>query len=253
MSGRIGIVVGVNSDDGSYDVLMLDNGAQLVGVQHLSQDGTGKSGSTSLLPIPARANKWDVSQGSSEDYTRAVIGFASGHPYIQGFLRPQVNQMLFKDPNLRVLRHADVLTTIDGDGNVEMAHPSGAYIRIGETPDHVDLTGKNADGNLALTQNTGRQVSLRVALAGNAVKLTMTPEGLMTFELEQDFNIKAGGAINMEAGKAITLKSPEQIVVDAPGGVKNPSGDIVAQTVSLQNHLTTQVQGGNAVSGPPQA
>lgn len=244
MSNRTGIIVSTNAGDQSYDVLMLDTGARLVGVQMLSKNATDRSGTFDMLDIPAKADKWDVSGGDSNTYTRAIIGFSSGSPFVHGFLPPQINQMAFDDPKMRISRHtSDVITSIDGDGNIELAHPSGAYIRIGETPDHVDLTGKNSDASLAVDRNTGRKVNLRVALAGNVVKLTMTPEGGVEFEIEKDFGIVAGGAINMkaagdvniEAGGKVNMKAASEIVADAPKLV-NPSGDVIATGVSLIEH-----------------
>src|SRR3546814_4397963 len=44
----------------------------------------------------------------------------------------QVCQMLFKDLERRINRHAsDVYSTIDADGNMEVYHPSGTYLQIG--------------------------------------------------------------------------------------------------------------------------
>lgn len=260
MKNRTGIIVGTNAGDQSYDVLMLDNGAQLVGVQMLSKNATDRSGTFDMLDIPVKADKWDVSGGDSNTYTRAVIGFSSGHPFVHGFLPPQINQMAFDDPKMRINRHtSDVITSIDGDGNVELAHPSGTYIRIGETPDHVDLSGKNADASLKVDRNTERKVNVRVALAGNVVKLTMTPEGSVVFEIEKDFGITAGGAINMkaagdvniEAGGKVNMTAASEIVANAPKLV-NPAGDIIATGVSLIDHPhkdTMPMVG--ATSGPP--
>lgn len=260
MSNRTGIVVSTNAGDQSYDVLMLDTGAQLVGIQMISMDATYRTGTFDVLDIPVKADKWDVTAGDSNTYTRAIIGYSSGLPFIHGFLPPQINQMSFDDKRMRINRHtSDVISTIDGDGNIELAHPSGAYIRIGETPDHVDLTRANADASLVVDRNTRRKVHLRVALVGNVVKLTMTPEGDVTFEIEKDFGIEAGGAINMkagtdiniEAGGKVNMKAASEIITDAPT-VTNPTGDIIATGVSLISHPhkdTMPMTG--AVSGPP--
>lgn len=259
---RWGVVVGVNAEDGnSYDILMLDNGARLTGVKQLSQNATARSGSTSVLDIPDRGeSKWDVSKLKPEECIRACVSAVPGGHVIQGFLPPEVGQMNFKDRKLQVERHnSDVIRSVDGDGNMEIAHPSGAYIRIGETPDHVDLSGKDVDGKLKVDRNTGRKVHLRVALAGNVVKLTMTPEGKVTLEMDEDFdltakgdiNMKAEGDVNIEAGGKMALKSPSEITADAPK-VENPNGDIIASKVSLVQHphKDTMPQSGSQ-SGPP--
>jgi hypothetical protein len=166
---------------------------------------------------------------------------------------------------------------IDGDGNMEIKHPSGTYIRIGEAPDSADVAAKNVDASLAVDRNTGRKVHLRIELAGNVAKLTMTPEGECTLELAKSFNLTAGENINMEAAGNISIKAGGTISTESGGNttIKAPQitadtglldvtgamtvaqgvtagGDVKAGSVSLQNHLTTGVISGPSLSGPPQ-
>lgn len=258
VSLRRGIVVAVHPDDHSVDLVMADNGQRLIGIQVQTPNGSTRSGTVDLPDVPEKANKWDVSKETGQDQI-ALVAMVGGNPVVTGFLYAQINQMLSKDPKLKSYRHqSDVGYTIDGEGNFQYTHPGGAYIRIGETPDLVDNAGKNADGNSKVDRNTGRKVNIRVGLAGNAVVLTMTPEGVVTMTMEQDFNLeakgginlKAEGAINMTAKGAITMKSDAGIVLDAPTAA-NPNGDIIAKTVSLLDHLTDGVTGGNGVSKKP--
>ena len=110
--------------------------------------------------------------------------------------------------------------SIDGDGNIQLTHPGGAYVRIGETPDHVSAAGQNADANAKFDRNTGRKVNVRVGLAGNAVVLTMTPDGKVTFKLESDFSIEAEGAIAMKAKGDISMETDGEFRVVAAGDAK---------------------------------
>jgi hypothetical protein len=258
VSLRRGIVVEVHPDDHSVDLVMADNGQRLIGVQVQTSNGSTRSGSVDLPDVPKKANKWDVSKETGQDQI-ALVSMIGRNPVVTGFLFPQINQMLSKDPKLKSFRHqSDVGYTIDGEGNFQYTHPGGAYIRIGETPDLVDNAGKNADGNSKVDRNTGRKVNVRVGLAGNVVVLTMTPEGVVTMTMEKDFNLeakgginmKAEGAINMIAKGAITMKSDAGIVLDAPTAT-NPNGDIIAKTVSLLEHPHDGIKRGDETSNKP--
>ncbi|MNP43839.1 hypothetical protein D3C76_1376830 [compost metagenome] len=129
--------------------------------------------------------------------------------------------MLSKDPKRRVSRHqSDVQWSIDGDGNIQVDHPSGTYIRIGEAADREETAGQNADANAKTDRNTGRKVNVRIGLAGGAVVLTMTPDGTVSFTLQQDFSIEAEGAIAMKAKGDISLETQGEFRVQASGDAK---------------------------------
>jgi hypothetical protein len=138
---RKGIVVEVHPEDYSVDLVMADDGSRLVGVQVLSWNGSTRTGTVDLPEIPARPNKWDVSTATGQDM-HAAVGYMGRNPFVAGFFYPQISQMTFADPKLRVKRHqSDVYSFIDGAGNMEVVHPSGAYFRMGATPEHSPLTG----------------------------------------------------------------------------------------------------------------
>lgn len=209
MTLRKGIVVATHPEDHSVDLVMADDGSRLSGVQVLTPSGSARTGTVDLPAVPEAKDKWDISKRNGQDM-QALVGFLGRNPVVVGFLYPQVNQVLSKDPKARYSRHqSDVEWGIDGDGNIQLTHPGGAYIRIGESADKVDTAGKNADGNSKADRNTGRKVNVRVGLAGNAVVLTMTPDGKVTFKLEQDFTIEAAGKALIKAPGGITLDTPE--------------------------------------------
>lgn len=255
MSLRKGIVVATHPEDHSVDLVMADDGSRLVGVQVLTPSGSARTGTVDLPAVPESANKWDITKRNGQDM-EALVGFLGRNPVVVGFLYPQVNQVLSKDPKARYSRHqSDVEWMIDGDGNIQLNHPGGAYVRIGETPDKVDTAGKNADGNAKADRNTGRKVNVRVGLAGNAVVLTMTPDGSVTFKLEQDFTIEAEGNALIKAPGGITLDTPEarctgNLTVDGAltykGGMNGSSGGSGAAAVIDGN---VQVNGSGSVSG----
>lgn len=177
MSGfKRGRVVAIHPEDYSCDIVLLADGSRLVGVQIQSQSAstnTGLADLAQMAPSPDGSH-WNASQKTGRDII-AIVGWCDGTPFVNGFLFPQICQMTFAEANRKVDRHAsDFYHTIDGAANAEWYHPSGTYLRMGSTPAHEDLTGKDFDGKWAVTNNTATapHVQLVVANAG-AVKCTI--------------------------------------------------------------------------------
>lgn len=227
-----GIVVATHPGDHSVD-LVLSDGRRLTGVQVATPNGSARSGTFDMPAVPDRADKWDITKPNGQDQI-ALVDFVDGIPVVTGFLFPQVSQMTFDDPKMRVTRHqSDVMSSVDGDGNMQITHPSGAYIRFGETADVVDLAAKNTDASLATDRNAGRKLFMRVVVPG-AFDLKISPEGQLTFTL-------AKGAV-IDAPDGITLNTPL---------VNVPDGDVVASGISLVHHAHSGILPGPANTGPP--
>lgn len=218
MSLRTGVVVATHPDDHSVDLVMTDDNSRLAGVQVLSGFGaSSRTGKVDIPEVPEKKDKWDISAPTGQDMF-AAVGYFGRIPIVVGFLYPQINQMLMSDPKMRFSRHqSDVYSLIDGDGNMEVRHPSGAYVRIGETADSLDLAGKNADGGLKIDRNTDRKVFVRVELAGSVAKLTITPEGECTLALDKSFNLEAGENINMTAAGDFVLNAEGKVAITSGG------------------------------------
>lgn len=215
MTMRIGYVVATHPEDHSVDLVMADDGSRLIGVQVATMNGSTRTGSVDLPAVPEKSDKWDITKTTGQDM-KALVAFVGRTPVVTGFLYPQINQILSKDPKLRYDRHqSDVTSSIDGDGNIQIDHPCGAYIRIGESPDREDRAGKNADANSAVDRNTGRQVHVRVSLAGQQVELTMSPNGNVKLTLNNDLDIEAGGHANITCNDA-TVTAAESVTLDTP-------------------------------------
>lgn len=225
---RKGIVVATHPEDHSVDLVMVDNGERLIGVQVQVPSGSSRSGTIDMPEVPERKDKWDITQETGQDM-HAIVDYVGRVPTVTGFLYPQINQMLFKDPKMRFSRHqSDVMSYIDGDGNMGIMHPGGAFIQIGEKPEKPELASKNADASLKPDRNTSKKVFLRVALAGNVAELTMTPDGTCTLKLEQNFEVEAKGDIS--------LKAEGDIILEAGGEFSAKSGgkaSIKGSTVHL--------------------
>lgn len=238
---RKGIVVAVHPEDYSVDLVMSDDGSRLVGVQVLSPNGSARSGTVDLPFVPERPEKWDIRQRDGQDM-QAMVGYFGRNPVVMGFLYPQVNQMTLTDGKTMRYRHSsDVGFSIDGDGNVQLSHPSGTYVRIGENPDLDDVGAKSVDGSQT-DRNTGKKVSIRVGLAGGKAVLTINPDG--------DVSLITKGSIDMDAQGAIGVSSPVGITLNTPM-VRVPNGDVVARSISLLNHVHGGVEPGGGTSGRP--
>lgn len=263
MSLRRGIVVATHPQDYSVDLVMSDNGARLVGIQVLTPTGSTRTGSVDLPHVPPRKNKWDITEETDQEMI-ALVGTVNGYPVVVGFLYPQINQMLSNDPNMKINRHqSDVSWMVDGEGNIQLDHPGGAYIRIGETPDQVDTTGKNADANSKADRNTGRKVNVRIGLADNMVEITLTPQGDMTVKLKRNFEMDADGHMRMttkktfdiEADGNVTISTKADAIVTAAGDITATSGGSVSVTASGTGTLTcasatVNAPGGTTINSP---
>lgn len=205
---RKGIVVDVHPEDYSVDLVMADDGARLVGVQVLTGNGSSRTGVVDLPKMPARANKWDITKEHGWDM-EAVVGFMGRVPFVMGFLYPQINQMVFNDPERRVERHqSDVYKTIDGRGNIELFHPSGTFVRIAETPEHEDLSGKNTDSKMGLDKNTDKKVYVRVHMAGGAAVLTIAPDGAVKLTTKTTMDFESDGDMTFKSGTHMIFTAP---------------------------------------------
>lgn len=247
MTLRQGIVVAVHPEDHAVDLLMVDNGERLVGVQVQSANGSSRSGSIDLPEAPKRQKKWDITEATDME-TIAFVDYVSGrnNPVVTGFRIPQVNSMLSKDPAVTLSRSkSDVMRYDDGKGNFGILHPSGAFIAVGATPDVYDFPSM-ADGALTLDRNTEQKTYMRVALGGQAVDIVMSPDGDLKISLKKDFTLEC------QSG---TVKATEGLTFDTPKahftGEVTSEKDMIAGTVSLQKHLNTGVVKGGDKSGPP--
>lgn len=227
MSLRQGYVVDTHPEDNSVDLVMVDDGTRMVGVQILTVDGSTRSGATGIPKVLPKGDKWNITQATGQDQI-AIVGFVRGHPVVVGFLLPQINQITFADKDRSIRRHtSDVYATVTGTGDVEFYHPSGAYIRIAEAIEHEDLTNKNFDKSFVIDRNKSRQPHIFVSTKDGTCKLDMAPDGTVT----------------VTAAVKVVLKTPR---------VEVPDGDVIVSGISFLNHVHGGVVSGGGTSGPPE-
>lgn len=207
----VGRVVKVHQHDHSLDIQLVYDGSRLTAVPLLSSMMTTSSGNVDMHQ--PEGNAWNAAGSPTRDIYVVVSKTDSGFIAL-GFLAPQVNQMAFDRPNFRVDRHAsDVYSTVDKDGNIEIAHPSGTFVRIATDPDHEDLSGQDFDAFWAITRNTSKNVWLSVAIANSGgVKATLKidPSGNVTLVNAGTLQVTSTGAATMTAA-SITINGPTTI------------------------------------------
>lgn len=268
MSGlRIGRVVDVHPEDNSVDLVMTDDGSRYIAVQVLA---IGASGNTGLvdLPTPAgKSNKWSLSERTDRDVLAVTSMLRGGdEPVVLGFLFPQVNGVLFAEANRYIHRHAsDVYTTITGAADLEMAHPSGSFIRMAANPDHEDLTGRDFDGKWAIENNTGTAPYLCVTVksaGAQKAKLVIAPNGDVTLTHTGKLVVNTSGTAEVTASGAAKVTAPS-VTLDTPattctgnltvqGNAAFAGGSVTHGGVNIgKTHTHGGVDTGSGTSGPP--
>lgn len=216
----LGVVVATYPQANSIDVVMDRTGARLGNVQVMSFTGSSNTGLADLpvIGMPV-GNEWDLTQ-TPERYVRAVITHIGGKPFCLGFVLPQVTQMTFARQNFRVDRHAsDVYETTNAQGDHEFYHPSGSYMRWGESPAHEDLTSKDADQSWAIANNTGSApyLNITVANAGSPVAtLQFDPQGNVTLTHKGNLTVNTTGNADVTVGGTTALNSTGDVTITAP-------------------------------------
>lgn len=264
-------VVGVHRESGTVDLIMMHNDRPVSAVKVMSGTASGNTGFTDI-PVPDinAANPYQASNTGGRDMVAVVAEF-SGIPVVLGFLFPTVSQCLFRDANRMIYRHAsDVYLTIDDAGNTELAHPSGAYLRIGKSGAHEDLTGKDYNGKWKIARNTAQDVHFHIAMGGGAASLDIAPDGTIVVDAKGTVTINAQGATTVKA-PSVTVDSPQSTFTGAVtvqgafvfqsgmtgsggsgggstmsiDGAADFSGEVKSAGISLPHHSHSDPQGGN--------
>lgn len=218
---RWGRVAAIHPEDYSVDLVMTDDGSRLAGVQVLTPFASTASGFAGMaMPsTPASGNVWELGPATSNE-VKAGVAFFGSTPVVVGFLFPQVCQMLFAEIGRVIERTpSDFYTTVDSKGNFEAYHPSGTYLRIGTSPAHEDLTGKDFDGQWKITKNTATapHVHLTVANAGAPVaSVDIDPSGNVALQNNGNLSATVGGNVTGDVTGTVTLNAPAGTTINGP-------------------------------------
>jgi hypothetical protein len=287
---EIARVIAVHWESHTVDVALLSDGRRLFGVRTMSGAATTNTGFNDMAsPALGGGSKDKATEVIGERESAAVIGFIGGIPVCLGFLFPHVSQLMFEDADRMVYRHAsDVYLTIDKAGNTEVYHPSGTFLRIGETPAHEDLTGRDFDKLWKISKNTNKAVhvhlsvknagaevaSLNIDPGGNIVEknvgnLSADIGGNLTASVGGNASATVGGTTDVTSGGNMTLTAPTitlngNTVINGPltqgkGGAGgncqmlgplNVINDVTAGSISLMGHVHPENDFGGPTSPP---
>lgn len=249
---RIARVADVHPEDHSVDLVMVDDGSRHAGVQVASPHASSDSGVSDLPKpgMPASGDKWSLTEATDRDMI-ALVAFVGRRPVVTGFLYPQVGQMSFADPNRRVQRHASgVYSTIDAAGNFEMAWPNGLFMRVGSSPTHEDLNGKDVDGKWKQSANTAAQLYVRLELPGGNAVVTIEPSGKLTITNKADIAIASQGNIGIAAQGDLTLSAAGTVKVQGVTTVTGSSLTHNGKNVGSTHAHSGVVPGGGNTGAP---
>jgi hypothetical protein len=226
-------VVATHWDAHTVDLVMVMDGRPVNGVRVMSPMASTNTGLADLPdPVPVSADKALASGGASvEREMIAVVAHFNNLPVVIGFLHPVETQMIFADKERMVYRHAsDVYQTIDKDGNFEFSHPGGAYIRIGTTSAHEDLTGKDVNAAWKIKRNTDKQVHIHVEQANGKATLDIAPDGAIAITTATTVSVNATGDATVTSGGNVSVTAAGTAKVQAGGKatVKGASIDLDA-------------------------
>lgn len=210
MIDELGKVVAIHPESNCVDVVLYRTGLRLPAVRVLGDMATGQTGVANLHE-PDCNDGFEATNTGKRDIV-AAIAYYKEFPMVVGFMFPEVAECLFARNDFKVDRHAsDVYSTIDADGNMEIYHPSGTYLRIGTSPDHEDLTGNDYDAIWKIERNTQKAVHVHLTVANAGVQvasLDIDPSGNVSLSNNGNLSATVGGTTTVTSGGEATLNAP---------------------------------------------
>lgn len=205
---RIARVTAVHPEGQKMEVIFLDTGDYGRDVQLMTPYGGTDFGLTTGVPEPEQeghdfnTEQWDP----NKRHINAVVATCGSIHICLGFLYPQCTHMAFtkgQDKNRLIERHtSDFVRTISDAGNMDLAHPANAHIRIGEGEDPDALEGKDFDGVWKLKHNKD-SATVGIYLINNSkgdiTKVKLCPHGDIEIFATRNIRIRAFGDIQVEA------------------------------------------------------
>lgn len=253
MKLRQGVVVATHPEDHSVDLVMLDDGSRMVGVQILSTSGSGRTGTFDMAPVTREGDKWDISKRTDQDQL-AVVGFINTHPVVVGFLFPQINQIARKtDKSYYFRHHSDVEFKVNERGAIMVRHPGGLTIRVGTTVGEEAEDDSSFDAS-SIDRNLDTMPNFSMVIEGGeegktAFRIRVTEHGQVCVETQRGVTVQAERKIQFVTDAEFEVRASSVIMETSQLSV---SGDVVTgDGVSLNSHVHTGVTEGPDVSGGP--
>lgn len=221
---RMARVTYVHPEGQKLEVIFLDTGDMGRDVQVMTPYGGTDFGFTSGIPQPGEeghkpaVEQWDP----KKRHINCVVATMNGMHVCLGFVYPQVTHMAFtrdRDMNRLVERHtSDFVRTISDAGDMDMTHPSGAYLRIGEGEDPDELAGHDYDGVYELKHNLEKRVTITLKNASGTgqTKLVLCPSGDIDVFATRNARVRVFGDIAIEATENLSLTAGGTLSLAAP-------------------------------------
>jgi len=272
---RLAQVIAVHPSRRTIDICYLDNGYRAAEIRVMASAASSIAGIWDVPDAPAPQTE---AQAGGLPPTGlqliAVVAPAGRRPLVLGFLAPKGGTVAFTEQNRDIKLHpSGAYTTVAPDGSIEAWHPGGAYLRIG-TGAHQDLATVAANG----WPEPPPAAPAQITLITQGFSFTALPNGQFTLANTGDVDVISQGKLSVVSKGDMSLSSSEGNLSLAAAGELSLSGatvvgtvgeggtgsatwngginttkDVVAGTVSVQNHITTGVMHGDETSGPPEA
>lgn len=228
-------VVFIHPERNKVDLVFLADGRRVAGVRVMSGEASSSSGRTGLVKPDAQDldDPYAAPARSGRDVI-ACVAFYDGQPVVQGFLFPEVAECMFPDLDRFMHRTAsDFYHTVDGQGNAEWFHPSGAYVRIATAQAHEDLRGKDFDAKFNPRRNAEKQVHIHIEQAGGVASVNIAPNGHIEVVSAVDINVTAGGAVTVKADGDVAVTAGGDVTMKAGGDMRIAAGGKMALVATM--------------------
>lgn len=232
------------------DVVTIDNNISLTGCNIACSMPAGFAYGTRYIPTHDDQNS-EVEYVNSSGDIYCVAAFLENdynNAAILGFIFPLQTTLAIAEYGLYIFRHeSDVMWMVRSDGTMQIYHPSGSIIKIGDTntnemTDQIDTAGlypSKTDGfyvrpaddyntdkesNLFIDWYKGQKVTLDkdgnievkttdVASGADKSILTLTPAGDITAQNEtSSLTIAADGTVTLVSASTYTINASGQTV-----------------------------------------
>ena len=239
MQLKLGRIVAVHPSSHTVDATFPSDGRRINNIRVMSMSASSHSGSMDLpSPSIGKGKRDPGGRRLGDREMQGIFGMINDSFVCLGFLFPQDSQMMQGEANCSITRHVSgVYTAIDGDGNVDIVHPSGAYVRIGSGTSPKSLSGANGNWNVP-SKAAG---TITVKQAGGKASLTIDPSGKVELMAESE--------IIAESQSEITLKA--QAINYEMGGtsMRLDNGNAVIDTTDITFTGNARINGNLYVDG----
>jgi hypothetical protein len=235
---RLARVTHVHPEGQKMEVIFLDTGDYGRDVQLMSPYAGSDFGFTTGIPMPEKeGHAENLHDDPDRRHIIALVANLQGMHIALGFIFPQITEMAFTkagDKNRMIERHpSDFYRTISDSADMDMVHPGGAFIRIGQGKAATALTGKDFDKRWKIRHNTGKHATITShtsSISSNSIEssqITLEPNGNISSDATKNIasvsgkatSVQAGTSVDVQSGTTTTLASGKETSISAGTGI----------------------------------